>query len=75
MTGLEADAKKLALAREFGADATIDVQNENTKQRVRELTDGRGADVVVDVSSYATEPVAEALDYAARRRQRSCWPA
>jgi threonine dehydrogenase-like Zn-dependent dehydrogenase len=63
VTGLAADARKLALAREFGADHTIDVENENAKQRVRELTDGRGADVVVDVSAYATEPVAEALDY------------
>ena len=63
VTGLEADAKKLELARSFGADHTIDVQNENAKQRVRELTDGHGADIVVDVSSYATEPVAEALDY------------
>jgi threonine dehydrogenase-like Zn-dependent dehydrogenase len=32
---------------------------------VRELTNGRGADVVVDVTSYATAPVAEALDLAA----------
>ena len=65
VTGLEADARKLALAREFGADVTIDVQNENAKQRIRELTDGVGAEVVVDVSSYATEPVSESLDYAA----------
>jgi threonine dehydrogenase-like Zn-dependent dehydrogenase len=65
VTGLEADARKLALARTFGADHTIDVQNENTVRRVRELTDGRGADVVIDVSSYATEPVAESVDYAA----------
>jgi threonine dehydrogenase-like Zn-dependent dehydrogenase len=63
VTGLEADAKKLELARVFGADATIDVQNENARRRIRELTGGRGADVVVDVSSYALEPVAEALDY------------
>ena len=63
VTGLEADAQKLELARRFGADATIDVQNENARNRIRELTDGRGADVVVDVSSYAVEPVAEALDY------------
>ncbi len=63
VTGLEVDAQKLALAREFGADATIDVQNENTRQRVRELTDGKGADVVVDVSSYAVEPVVEAIDH------------
>ncbi len=63
VTGLEADARKLEVARQFGADHTIDVQNESAKQRIRELTDGRGADVVVDVSSYATEPVAESLDY------------
>jgi threonine dehydrogenase-like Zn-dependent dehydrogenase len=63
VTGLAADADKLALAKEFGADATIDVQNEDAKRRIQELTDGHGADVVVDVSAYAVEPVAESLDY------------
>jgi threonine dehydrogenase-like Zn-dependent dehydrogenase len=65
VTGLASDAKKLALARELGAHHTIDVENEDVRRRVRELTEGRGADVVVDVTSYATAPVAEALDYAA----------
>jgi threonine dehydrogenase-like Zn-dependent dehydrogenase len=65
VTGLAADARKLALARELGAHHTIDVEREDVRRRVRELTDGRGADVVVDVTSYATRPVAEALDYAA----------
>jgi len=63
VTGLEADATKLDLARRFGAHATIDVQNEDTRRRIRELTNGQGADVVVDVSSYAVAPVADALDY------------
>jgi threonine dehydrogenase-like Zn-dependent dehydrogenase len=63
VTGLAADAKKLALARDFGADACIDVQNEDARRRVHELTGGRGADVVVEVTSYATEPVSAALDY------------
>ena len=63
VTGLAADARKLALAREFGAHHTIDVENENALARVRELTDGQGADVVVDVSSYSTAPVAQALDF------------
>ena len=63
VTGLAADAAKLALAREFGADATIDVENEDARARVRELTGGQGADVVVDVSSYSTGPVVEALDH------------
>ena len=63
VTGLAADAKKLDVARALGADHTIDVQNENTVQRIREITKGRGADVVVEVTSYATLPVREALDY------------
>ena len=61
ITGLAADAAKMQVARQFGADHTIDVDNENAVQRVKELTNGRGADVVVDVSAYATQPVADAL--------------
>jgi len=63
VTGLAADARKLQLAKEFGATHTIDVDNENAKERIRELTGGQGADIVVDVSSYATKPVADSLDY------------
>lgn len=61
VTGLAADARKLELARAFGADHTIDVDNEPAVERVKALTDG-GADVVVDVSAYATQPVRDALD-------------
>jgi len=66
VTGLARDARKLALARELGADHVIDVDNEpDVKRRVKELTGGRGADVVVEVSSNSTEPVADALHYVA----------
>ena len=65
VTGLAADARKLEIAKQFGADAVIDVQNEDPVRRVRELTDGVGADVVLDVSSYATEPITQAIDLAA----------
>jgi threonine dehydrogenase-like Zn-dependent dehydrogenase len=65
VTGLDKDASKLALARELGADHVINVEQEDARTRVRELTGGHGADVVVEVSSYAPEPVAEALYYAA----------
>ena len=65
VTGLRRDAHKLALAKEFGADHVVDVESEDARARVHELTDGRGADVVVEVSAYATEPVAEALRYVA----------
>jgi len=61
VTGLSVDAAKLQLALELGADAVIDVEQEDAVRRVRELTDG-GADVVVDVSSYATAPVTQAID-------------
>ena len=65
VTGLARDAAKLALAKELGADDVINVEEEDARQRVRDLTGGHGADVVVEVSSYAAEPIAEALYYAA----------
>jgi threonine dehydrogenase-like Zn-dependent dehydrogenase len=65
VTGLTRDGAKLALARELGADHVIDVETEDARQRVRELTGGRGADVVVEVSANSAEPVAEALHYVA----------
>lgn len=63
VTGLSSDAPKLALARTYGADFTINVEEENARRRIKEITNGRGADVVVDVTSYAVTPPVEALDY------------
>ena len=65
VTGIEADSGKMEIAKTFGADETIDVDNEDPVRRVRELTDGVGADVVIDVSSYATAPITQAVDLAA----------
>ena len=61
VTGLEADADKMRLAKLYGANHCIDVDNEDAVERVRQITDGKGVDIVVDVSSYATEPVKQAL--------------
>jgi threonine dehydrogenase-like Zn-dependent dehydrogenase len=66
VTGLSRDERKLALARSFGADVTIDVERADATARVRELTDGRGADAVVDVTSYAVEAVTQAIELARR---------
>ena len=74
VTGLAADAKKLALAAAFGAHHTVDVENEDAKRRIQELTDWWARAGWVDVSSYSTAPVAEALDYV-RPAEPSCWPA
>jgi threonine dehydrogenase-like Zn-dependent dehydrogenase len=65
VTGTARDAGKLALARTLGADHTIDVEHEDLRARVRELTGGRGADVVVEVAAAALAPVADALHCAA----------
>jgi NADPH2:quinone reductase len=40
--------EKLALCRDRGADETIDYDREDLKERAKELTDGRGVDVVYD---------------------------
>ncbi len=39
---------KLTLCRQYGADECINYTGESLKDRVKELTDGRGADVVYD---------------------------
>ncbi|MGP4018933.1 zinc-dependent alcohol dehydrogenase [Saccharopolyspora sp. 5N708] len=64
ITGLASDAHKLALAKEFGADHTIVVDGdeaEDTVERVREITDGAMADVVLELTPMATGPVTDAL--------------
>jgi len=60
-TGLARDAKKLALAKEFGADYTINVDEEDTVARVRELTDG-GVDVSLDLTPMAQQPILDAIE-------------
>ncbi|HSR26019.1 MAG TPA: alcohol dehydrogenase catalytic domain-containing protein [Candidatus Eisenbacteria bacterium] len=62
VTGLRRDSAKLALAREFGADHTIDVDEEDTVERVREITGGRLADVVLELTPMATQPVVDAVE-------------
>jgi Zn-dependent alcohol dehydrogenase len=56
---------RLQLAEEFGADDTINIEEFNTPEtrvrRVWELTDGRGADVVMELVGRA-ELMAEGID-------------
>ena len=49
-------AAKLARTRELGADEAINSAEEDVAAVVRELTDGRGADIVVDFVGAATWP-------------------
>ena len=48
--GLTRDSHRFEVARHFGATHLIDLQVENPVERVRELTDGALADVVMDLT-------------------------
>ena len=56
-------ARRLKLAEEFGADATI-FADEDVIARVRELTRGEGADVIVDVTAETMAPIPQAIEMA-----------
>jgi threonine dehydrogenase-like Zn-dependent dehydrogenase len=62
VTGRATDAHKLALAPQFGADATIDVDRTDTVAAVAELTEGGGVDVVIDTVPQAHAPILDAFE-------------
>ena len=60
-------AHKLAVARSRGADELIDYRSESLRDRVRELTGGKGADVVYDpVGGDAFDQALRAVNWEAR---------
>src|SRR3982750_1480890 len=68
VTGTTRDAARLELAKTLGAEETIDVQQEDALDRVLELTDGKGVDVVLDCTAGAgTTPVLLGIDALKRR--------
>jgi threonine dehydrogenase-like Zn-dependent dehydrogenase len=66
VTGRTTSAKRLELASKLGADFTINIQTEDLEQRVREITGGKMADVVLDVTSGGAEPVHSSLAVAGK---------
>jgi NADPH2:quinone reductase len=61
------DADKLAVAKSRGADELIDYRSESIRDRVRELTGGKGADVVCDpVGGDAFDQALRAVNWEAR---------
>ncbi|MEK7863062.1 MAG: zinc-binding dehydrogenase, partial [Chloroflexota bacterium] len=66
VTGLGRDAQKLALARELGAHATVDVEARDVVEAVREATGG-GAEVIVDTTPYAPQSLNHAVAMAVRK--------
>jgi threonine dehydrogenase-like Zn-dependent dehydrogenase len=65
---LDESDDKMRLAREFGADVTVNVRDVPHAERVKiikDLTEGRGADVVVETAGNA-QAFVEGLDYTRR---------
>lgn len=48
----DVDDDRLQVAKELGADITINAKDGNVPERVRELTEGRGADIALEVVGH-----------------------
>ena len=53
VTGTSKDAARLEVAKKLGADFVIDVQKEDPLARIKEITGGKGVDVVLDCTAGA----------------------
>ncbi|QSE92781.1 zinc-binding dehydrogenase [Rhodococcus pseudokoreensis] len=61
-TGLTRDAHKLELARQLGADVTVDVETEDLRAAVDGATGGEGLDIIIDTTPGATHVLGEAIE-------------
>ena len=68
VTGTTRDKARFELAKELGADEVIDVLTEDPREKIMDLTNGRGLDFVLDCTSRAgTAPVLLGVDVLKRR--------
>jgi threonine dehydrogenase-like Zn-dependent dehydrogenase len=62
VSGLSRDVRRLEVARLMGADYTVDVEREDLRERVREITGRRGVDVALDMAVAGAMTILPALD-------------
>lgn len=68
ITGTSVDERRLALAKELGADVAINAEAEDAVAAVDELTRGEGVPLVVDAAGNSTT-IRQSLDMVARNGQ------
>jgi len=72
MSGITRDEPyRLAMAKKLGADYIVNVEKEDLRKRVAEITGGLGVDVVLE-NTGAVEPIGESLDIV-RKGGRVMW--
>jgi threonine dehydrogenase-like Zn-dependent dehydrogenase len=61
ISGVARDARRLALAKEFGAHYTLDIERQDLVETVSEISGGRMADLVIDCASGGPATVVSAI--------------
>jgi threonine dehydrogenase-like Zn-dependent dehydrogenase len=69
VSGLGVDARRLALAKALGATHTVNVEEQDLRDAVRDITGGDMADLVIDCASGGPATVVSAI-YVARKSGR-----
>src|SRR6266850_6098513 len=68
VTGTSRDGARMEVAKALGADYVIDVQKEDPLARIKEITGGKGVDVVLDCTAGAgTFPILLGVEALKRR--------
>jgi threonine dehydrogenase-like Zn-dependent dehydrogenase len=74
ISGLARDERRLSVARQLGADVTVDVEHDDLRARVADATGGEGVDAVVDTSSSGSaDLIHDALAVLKRKAGTLVW--
>lgn len=61
VAGLSQDASRLEICRRVGAHYTVDVEQEDLVERVKQITGGEGCDIVINITGAGTNTAAQSI--------------